>query len=79
MKILFASYFLALFAAVISCLQTLEGHTDLVNALCALSDDRLASGSDDVTVRIWSVSSSACLQTLEGHTEGVFALCALRL
>ena len=55
----------------------LRGHTDDVRALCALSDDRLASGSCDKTVRIWSVSSGACLQTLQGHTGSVLALCAL--
>ena len=32
---------------------------------------RLASASNDSTVRIWDASSGACLQTLEGHSGGV--------
>ena len=47
-----------------------------VYSVCALSDGRLASGSYDKTIRVWS-SGGACLQTLEGHTDCVTELCAL--
>ena len=55
-----------------ACLQTLEGHSSSVR-LVAFSHDstRLASASDDKTVKIWDVSSGACLQTLEGHSHWV--------
>ncbi|KAI1676385.1 WD40 repeat [Pyrenophora tritici-repentis] len=55
-----------------ACLQTLEGHSSYVS-LVAFSHDstRLASASDDRTVKIWDASSGACLQTLEGHSLGV--------
>jgi WD40 repeat protein len=36
---------------------------------------RLASGSDDGTVRIWDSQSGACLSVLEGHTDAVFSVC----
>jgi WD40 repeat protein len=32
---------------------------------------RLASASDDSTVKIWDASSSACFQTLGGHSRSV--------
>jgi WD40 repeat protein len=49
-----------------ACLQTLEGHSSVVN-LVAFSHDStwLASASSDRTVKIWDANSGACLQTLD--------------
>jgi WD40 repeat protein len=58
-----------------ACLQTLEGHSSRVLSV-AFSHDltRLASASDDSTVKIWDASSGACLQTLEGHSNDVLSV-----
>ena len=32
---------------------------------------KVASGSDDKTVKLWDVTSGECLQTLEGHSDCV--------
>jgi WD40 repeat protein len=37
-----------------SCLAVLKEHKDWVRALCSLPEKRFASGSDDMTVKIWS-------------------------
>jgi hypothetical protein len=58
------------------CLLTLAGHTACVYALALLPDGKLASGSDDDTVRVWDTASGACLRTL--HTVGcMYALAVL--
>ncbi|KAJ5379598.1 Vegetative incompatibility protein HET-E-1 [Penicillium cosmopolitanum] len=51
-----------------ACLQTLEGHDFYVNSVAFSHDSsRVASGSDDKTIKIWDAHTGACLQTLEGH------------
>ncbi|KAJ5980358.1 hypothetical protein N7481_007656 [Penicillium waksmanii] len=57
------------------CLQTLEGHYGWVN-LIAWSPDgsRLASASNDKTVRIWDPATGQCASTLEGHTGPVSSI-----
>ncbi|KAM7190941.1 hypothetical protein V8F33_009174 [Rhypophila sp. PSN 637] len=55
-----------------ACLQTLEGHSDWVWSVAFSPDgQRLASGSEDQTIKIWDPASSQCLQTLEGHSRRV--------
>ncbi|KAH7031007.1 uncharacterized protein B0I36DRAFT_207242, partial [Microdochium trichocladiopsis] len=54
------------------CLQTLEGHSDLVTSVVFSHDGcRLASASDDKTVKVWDATTGQCLQTLESHSSGV--------
>jgi WD40 repeat protein len=55
----------------------LEGHWSWVYALCLLSDGRLASGSEDRTIRVWDLKTGTESVLLEGHTDSVNALCML--
>jgi len=56
-------------------LHTLQGHTNLVNAVALSSDGRRAiSGSYDNTLRVWDLESGQTLHTLQGHTHEVTAV-----
>jgi WD40 repeat protein len=56
-----------------TCLHTLEGHSSSVNSVVFSHDStRLASASDDSTVKIWVVKNGDCLQTLEAMTSLTF-------
>jgi len=58
------------------CLQTFEGHTKPVGALCLSADGRRAlSGSRDKTVKLWDVATGRCMRTFGGHTNGIGSVC----
>jgi WD40 repeat protein len=53
-------------------MATLEGHGSSVYALAMSPDGKLlASGSDDHTVKLWSLPEGKVLATLEGHGSSV--------
>ena len=55
--------------------QTLEGHSSSALAVIFSPDGRrLASGSDDKTVRLWDAETGALQQTLKGHSDSVVAV-----
>jgi WD40 repeat protein len=55
-----------------ACIHPLEGHSGSVNSVVFSPDgSRVASGSDDNTVRVWDVQTGQCQHTLEGHSGRV--------
>jgi WD40 repeat protein len=53
-------------------LITLEGHSGYVNSVVFSYDSKkLASGSDDKTIRIWDAETGECERVLEGHSGWV--------
>lgn len=58
-----------------ACLLTLEGHSDLVNSVVFSHDSKkVASGSHDNTIRIWTAETGECERVLEGHSEWVISV-----
>ncbi|MBB4692611.1 trypsin-like peptidase domain-containing protein [Paractinoplanes abujensis] len=61
---------------------TLEGHTGLVYAACAVrvgEQTLLASGDSDGTVRLWDPATGAVQAVLGGHNGVVLSLCDMKV
>ncbi len=48
-----------------------------VYKLLLLSDEKLASGDSEKSIKIWDLESKKCIKNLKGHTDGVVDLCSL--
>ncbi|KAI6246743.1 putative E3 ubiquitin ligase complex SCF subunit sconB [Erysiphe necator] len=53
--------------------KVFKGHSNGVMCL-QLEDNILATGSYDLTIKIWNVDTGKCIRTLSGHTAGIRAL-----
>lgn len=45
--------------------------------MAVLSNERIISGSDDKTIKLWNVNSGECIQTLTGHSSCVSSVAVL--
>ncbi|KAF5272685.1 hypothetical protein FQA39_LY07712 [Lamprigera yunnana] len=53
--------------------KMLKGHDDHVITCLQFCGNRIVSGSDDNTLKVWSATTGKCLRTLVGHTGGVWS------
>jgi WD40 repeat protein len=54
---------------------TLKGHTSWVRALVELKECKLATASNDNTLKIWDLKSNNCIKTITtGHTSSILCL-----
>ncbi|XP_076468393.1 F-box/WD repeat-containing protein 7-like [Babylonia areolata] len=53
--------------------KILKGHDDHVITCLEFCGQRIVSGSDDNTLKVWSVVTGKCLRNLVGHTGGVWS------
>ena len=62
----------------IKSIKTITGHTDSVNSLLHLKDGRVASCSNDNTIRIYDPSNDYhCDQVIKRHSLGINSICQL--
>jgi WD40 repeat protein len=50
--------------------RTFKGHKNEVNCVVHLSGNRILSGSDDESIKIWNAETGSCLKTLIPHNNG---------
>ena len=53
---------------------SLTGHRNTVRAVAVVDAQRVVSGSDDNTLKLWDLESGRCVQTLTGHSGTVDAV-----
>ena len=56
------------------CSKTLIGHSYNVNSIIKISNNQVASGSRDKSIKIWNLQSGLCIKTLIGHIGAVYSL-----
>ena len=60
-------------------IQTLEGHTDCVSALCLDAEGKfLFSGSRDKKIIMWNMENYEKVKSFDGHTGKVLCVTVLR-
>ena len=58
--------------------KTITEHTSTIFSLLRLKDGRVASCSDDNTIRIYNPSNDYhCDQVIERHSKGIYSICEL--
>ena len=58
--------------------ESINPHTDYINSVVLLKDGRIASCSDDSTIKIFNpLKNYKCEITLKGHNEGVNSICII--
>lgn len=62
------------FGAVVT---TLKGHEGPISCLCTLADGRLASGSEDNTIKVWSASEAKLITSIDTGLKSVYCLATL--
>jgi WD40 repeat protein len=47
-----------------------DGHTNVITSVEVIDNEKIVSGSDDNTIKIWNLKTGACIRTLDIHTDG---------
>jgi WD40 repeat protein len=57
-----------------NCIQNFLGHIQMINDLVSLPYNRIASGSNDETIKIWDLDKGNCIKALTGHKHWITSL-----
>ena len=54
--------------------EVMSGHSKIITSLILLSENKLASGSEDKTIKIWDLKNRQCISTITGNYESIQSL-----
>ena len=57
--------------------ETMSGHTKPITSLILLTENKLVSGSEDKTIKIWDIKKRQCISTITGNYEIIQSLLKL--
>ncbi len=57
--------------------RVFKNHKNRINALAVIDTQKVVSGSNDATLRVWDVDKGVCLQKLKGHKDWVRAVAVI--
>ena len=57
--------------------DVMSGHTKIITSLILLTENKLVSGSEDKTIKIWDIKNRQCLSTITGNYESIQSLLKL--
>ena len=61
-----------------SLLNKLVGHKEGINCITTDKKNKLVSGGDDKTIRVWNIDNGICEQIIKGHSDSVYCLIVLK-
>ena len=57
--------------------EVMSGHTKIITSIILLTENKLVSGSEDKTIKIWDIKNRQCLSTITGNYESIHSLLKL--
>ena len=69
---------ITLFSNSMEFMGNIRGHKGCIQCLCPISNIIIASGSQDMTIKIWNFEDRSIMSTLSGHISIVSALCYVK-
>lgn len=53
------------------------GHYNIVTCVLPLNANTFATGSGDLWIKLWEITTGSCLATLKGHMKDIWGLCMI--
>ena len=58
--------------------DTMSGHSKNITSLILLNENKLVSGSEDKTIKIWDIQKRLCISTITGNYERIESLLKIK-
>ena len=57
--------------------EVMSGHLKTITSLVLMAENKLASGSEDKTIKLWDIKNRQCISTITGNYENIQSLLKL--